>query len=77
MKKVLEINGMSCSHCEGKVSQALNALPGVEAVVSHKKSQAVITVTGDASDDALRNAVKEAGYEPGALSEKKGLFGIL
>ncbi len=76
MKKTLEIQGMSCSHCEGRVADALNSLPGVQAVVNHKKNQAVITITGEVSDETLKEAVREAGYEPGSIGERRGFFGI-
>lgn len=75
MKKVMEINGMTCGHCEARVSKALNALEGVEAKVDHKKNKAVLEISGDVADDVLMDAVKEAGYEPVSIAEKKGLFG--
>lgn len=62
MEKVLHIEGMSCSHCTGRVDKALNALEGVKAVVSLEDNSA--TVEGDTLDDAvLTAAVAEAGYE--------------
>ena len=52
---------MMCQHCVAHVTKALNALPGVTAVVDLDSKSAV--VTGDVSDDAIRAAVEEAGYE--------------
>ena len=61
MKKTLTIEGMMCAHCAAHVTKALNALPGVTAVVDLDSKSAV--VTGDASDDAIRAAVEDAGYQ--------------
>ncbi|MFV0402245.1 MAG: heavy-metal-associated domain-containing protein [Oscillospiraceae bacterium] len=73
MKKVMEIGGMSCEHCKARVEKALDALPGVKAKVNLKKNEAVIE-TADASDESLRAAVEEAGYEVKSIREKTGLF---
>ena len=61
MKKKVLIEGMMCQHCVAHVTKALNALPGVTAEVDLDSKSAV--VTGDASDDAIRTAVTDAGYE--------------
>lgn len=64
MQKVIKINGMMCSHCTGRVSDALNAIDGVKAEVSlDNGGQAVVEISGDVSDDKLINAVTAAGYE--------------
>jgi copper chaperone CopZ len=74
MKKVIEINGMSCGHCQARVEQALNAITGVEAKVELKKNRAVVNLKSEVSDETLKGAVTEAGYEVVSISEKKGLF---
>ena len=61
MEKKVMIEGMMCQHCVAHVTKALNALPGVTAVVDLDSKSAV--VTGDVSDDAICAAVEEAGYE--------------
>ena len=61
MEKKVMIEGMMCQHCVAHVTKTLNALPGVTAVVDLDSKSAV--VTGDVSDDAIRAAVEEAGYE--------------
>ena len=63
MKKLIHIEGMSCSHCSGRVEKALNALDGVSATVSLEDKAATVTLSKDVSDDALRAAVTDAGYE--------------
>ncbi len=74
MKKVIEINGMSCGHCQARVENALNAIAGVEAKVELKKNRAVVNLKSEVSDETLKGAVTEAGYEVVSISEKKGLF---
>lgn len=63
MQKIIHINGMSCSHCSNHVQQALNAIGGVEAVVELENKLARVTLTGAVSDDTLKQAVVDAGYE--------------
>ena len=61
MQKTLTIEGMMCAHCAAHVEKALNALPGVTAVVDLAAKTAV--VTGDAGDETLKKAVADAGYQ--------------
>lgn len=62
MKKTVKIEGMMCGHCVAHVEKALKALDGVtEVTVSLEDKQAV--VAGDVSDEALKAAIADAGYE--------------
>ncbi|WP_186564914.1 heavy metal translocating P-type ATPase [Lawsonibacter celer] len=61
MEKKLTIEGMMCKNCVAHVSKALNALDGVTASVDLESKTAV--VTGSASDEALKKAVEDAGYQ--------------
>ena len=64
MTKTLKIEGMMCGHCEMHTKKALEALDGVaSAEVSHKTGTAVVTLSKDVSDDALKQAVTKQGYE--------------
>lgn len=64
MKKTLTIEGMMCMHCVKHVTDALNAVEGVEKTdVNLKKKRAVVTLNAEVADVALKAAVKEAGYE--------------
>ncbi len=64
MKKTLTIEGMMCMHCVKHVTDALNAVEGVEkADVNLKKKRAVVTLNAEVADDALKAAVQAAGYE--------------
>jgi copper chaperone len=68
MKKVLSIEGMSCSHCVAHVKEALESVVGVtKADVNLRKKQAV--VEGSTLDDAaMKSAVADAGYEITAIA---------
>ena len=48
MTTTISIEGMMCGHCQARVEKALKEVAGV---------------TGDASADALKQAVVDAGYE--------------
>ena len=61
MEKKVVIEGMMCQHCRAHVEKALNAIDGVTAAVDLDSRTAI--VTGDVSDDAIRAAVEEAGYQ--------------
>jgi len=64
MTKTVFIEGMTCSHCEHHVEEALKELDGVKsAKADRKKKKAVIKLTQEVPEDKIRNAVKEAGYE--------------
>lgn len=61
--KTMKIEGMMCGHCEARVKKALEALPGVEsAEVSHEKGEALVHLSGQESDEALKKAVEERDY---------------
>ena len=48
----LTVNGMSCGHCEMRVSKALSQVEGVrEAKASHEKGVAVVTLEPKAEVD--------------------------
>lgn len=69
MKKEMKIEGMMCGHCEMHVKKALEGLAGVEsAEVSHEKGNAVVTLNAEVSDDSLKKAVADAGYEVTGLA---------
>ncbi len=64
MVKTLKIKGMMCGHCEARVKGVLEALPEVaEAVVSHEKGTAVVTLKEEVADQKLKETVEEQGYQ--------------
>ncbi len=64
MKKTITIEGMMCSHCSGRVKDALAALDGVSsAEVSHETGKAEVTLSAAVADEVLTKAVTDAGYQ--------------
>ncbi|MCQ2520063.1 MAG: heavy metal translocating P-type ATPase [Lachnospiraceae bacterium] len=64
MTKTLKIEGMMCPRCEAHVKSALEGIDGVsEAVVSHVDGTAVVTLSGEVSDKALKEAVEAEKYD--------------
>ncbi len=61
MSKIIEIEGMMCVHCAGRVEAALKALPGerVKIDLAGKRAE----VSGPATDEELKAAVENAGYK--------------
>jgi Cu+-exporting ATPase len=66
MEKKVIIEGMMCMHCRAHAEKALNGIPGATATVDLESKTAI--VTGDVSDDAIRTAIEEAGYQVVSIS---------
>jgi copper chaperone len=61
--RVYAVAGMSCQHCVLSVTEEVVAVDGVSGVSVDLKAQAV-KVSGDGfTDEAIKAAVAEAGYE--------------
>ena len=56
------VPGISCGHCTSAIETEVGALAGIESVVVDIDAKQV-AVVGSASDDAVRAAIVEAGYE--------------
>ncbi len=66
----LQLEGMTCAACAGRIEQALNALPGVDARVNPATEQARVRYTPGQGDlDSLLSAVQRAGYRAHPLAE--------
>ena len=62
MVVVIKVEGMMCTHCKAMVEKVCKAVPGtMDAVVDLQNKQ--VTVTGEASVDALKKGITEAGYQ--------------
>ena len=68
MTKTMVIEGMMCAHCQAHVKKALNALDGVSATVNLEAKTATVTLDAPVSDDVLKDAVVQAGYEVVSIS---------
>ena len=64
MKKLIHVEGMGCQNCVKHVKEALEGLDGVSsAEVSLESNTALITMSKDVADEAIRSAIDEAGYD--------------
>ena len=64
MQKTMKIEGMMCPHCEAAVKKALEALEGVEtADVSHEAGTAIVSMSAEVADAALKEAVEAKDYK--------------
>jgi copper chaperone len=53
---------ISCDHCKAAIESEVGAVAGVEEVEVDVAARTV-RVAGDASDDAVRAAIDEAGHD--------------
>lgn len=73
MKKELSIEGMMCQNCVKHVTHALESIPGAADIqVSLKDKKATVNVPENISDDTLKTAISEAGYEVTGISTYAG-----
>ncbi len=64
MKKRLFIEGMTCQHCVGRVTKALEAIPGVlEVAVDLKGKFGDVEMAEDVDASTFKKAIDEAGYD--------------
>lgn len=64
-KIILNVEGMSCSHCENAVKNAVGALNGVASVnVDLVEKTVIIEYDADkASLNSFKHAIEEEGYD--------------
>ena len=64
MEKVLKVKGMMCQHCVAHVKAALSQVEGVKEVeVSLENETARVVLEKEVSDEVLKKAIIDAGYE--------------
>ena len=57
------VPAIHCGHCVSAIKEEVSSVEGVEAVDVDLDAK-VVTIRGEAlSDEALREAIEEAGYE--------------
>lgn len=60
----INVKGMMCAHCEMHVKKALEAIDGItSAQASHEAGTVTIETSKEVSEEAIKAAVIEAGYE--------------
>ena len=57
------VSGMSCGHCKAAVTEEVEQVAGVEKVEVDLDAKSVIVRGAAVSDEAVRDAIREAGYE--------------
>jgi copper chaperone len=57
------VSGMSCGHCEMSVREEVAEIAGVEEIAIDLESGALTVSGAGFSDDAIRSAVADAGYQ--------------
>lgn len=62
MTRVYSVPGISCGHCKQAIETEVSKVVGVDAIVVDIAAKTV-AVEGGASDEALRAAIEEAGYD--------------
>ena len=73
----IQIEGMHCASCVGRVERALRAVPGVAgADVNLATERAEIRFTAPIGTDALREAVQSAGFAIGARTVELDIDGM-
>jgi copper ion binding protein len=56
--------GMTCQHCVASVTEEVSEIPGVSGVdVDLASGTVVVTAARPVSDEDVRSAVEEAGYQ--------------
>lgn len=74
-KKIITVEGMHCMHCAASVEKAVAAIDGIkDAKVNLDKKICTAKLSGEVSDDSIKNAIKEAGFEVTEITTKTGLF---
>lgn len=60
--QTFKVTGMTCAHCERAVTKAIQARDA-QARVRVDLEAGLVEVEGDLSDAAIREAIKEEGYQ--------------
>jgi copper chaperone len=63
--KTLNVEGMSCSHCENAVKKSVGALNGVDNVAVDLKSKKVIVEydSGKVTVGTIKDTIEDQGYD--------------
>ena len=60
-----------CTHCQGRVEKALNALEGVTASADWEKGTATVTLSAPVDRETLKKAVADGGYTVTEIREEE------
>ena len=65
--RTYSVPGISCGHCKSAIEGELSPLVDVDSALVDIDAKTV-TVVGDITEDAVRAAVDEAGYEVASVN---------
>lgn len=68
---VMGVNGMTCQNCQRHVENALNAMADTLAEADLSAQKVTVWTKADADEDAIRQAIRDAGYLPLRTTEKE------
>ena len=69
LKKTINVEGMTCNHCTATVEKALEKIDGVAIVAASVEKKSVeAAFDHEVADDILKDAIRKAGYQPGAVA---------
>ena len=61
---ILKVNGMMCGGCENRVKNAIGNIDGVENVTAdHTTGKVIVNANDNVSEEAIREAIEDIGYE--------------
>ncbi|MGL4484339.1 MAG: copper ion binding protein [Anaerovoracaceae bacterium] len=64
MKTILKVEGMSCSHCEAAVKNAVSEINGVKEVIVNLAEKTVSVDHNETAQKAeIIDAIEEQGYD--------------
>ena len=69
MKKKVLVEGMSCSHCVNHVREALKEIGAKDVEVNLEKKFATAEIGPDITEEAIKLAIEDAGYEVVGIEE--------
>ena len=67
---VMGVDGMTCQNCQRHVENALNAMTDTLAEADLSAQKVTVWTKADADEDAIRQAIRDAGYLPLRTTEK-------
>lgn len=62
-KRTVLVEGMTCENCAARVTRAINDRDGLAARVELRRRRVVVSMARPASDEELRAAIEQAGYQ--------------
>lgn len=68
---VMGVDGMTCQNCRRHVENALNAMTDTLAEADLSAQKVTVWTKADADEDAIRQAIRDAGYLPLRTTEKE------